>query len=233
MQKTRNPSEKPFAQKLYHKFLCLIILFIFCLLPYHAHTQELSLEVATGASMGWWYYTQGKLDDAFDKEKGNAYTESTLMLPLETNIRYTIKRFDAGLGMQYAFFVEDEMFSVGNQDANLNSFAISKNAVTFFKAHLLASYAVVRANKYTLSPQVKAGIFSINTIHPDKDKFGHKTFWEAGVRNEVAFSKWRLVFYPCFNTMTIQQHEPAHEKAHHKIYSLGIMFGVVWPLYKK
>jgi hypothetical protein len=32
------------------------------------HSQALSLEVATGASGGWWYFTQGDLDDAFNTD---------------------------------------------------------------------------------------------------------------------------------------------------------------------
>ena len=207
----------------------LVILLFF---PLYASSQTLSLEVLTGASGGWWYYTQGNLDAAFDTEKGNAYTESALILPVETNLRYTIKRFDVGAGMQYSIFAENEMFGLGNTDTDFNKLKISKNAVTFFKIHLLTSYALLQANNYTLSPQLKAGIFTINTTHPDRDNFGSKTFWEAGIRNEISFAKWRLLLSPYFNTMTIRPRQPLHEEARHKIYSLGIMFGAIWPLYK-
>jgi hypothetical protein len=98
---------------------------------------------------------------------------------------------------------------------------------------LLTSYALVHTGNYTLSPQLKAGIFRIQTTHPDKDNFGYKTFWEAGIRNEITFPQWHLIISPYFNTMTIQPREPVHEGEHHKIYSLGIMFGALWPLYKK
>jgi hypothetical protein len=98
---------------------------------------------------------------------------------------------------------------------------------------LLTSYALIHAGNYTLSPQLKAGIFTIHTTHPDKDDFGYKTFWEAGIRNKISFPKWHLIISPYFNTMTIQPRESVHEEEHHKIYSLGIMFGALWPLYKK
>ena len=209
----------------------MIFLLTFCTFFYSACAQELSFEIATGASGGWWYYSQGAVDNAFDTGKGNAYSESTLMVPLETNIRYTLHRFDVGLGINYTLFVEDDMYGVGNQDATLNTIKISEGAVTFLKVHLLSSFALLQRERYTLSPQIKTGLFNIHTTHPEKDNFGTKTFWETGFMNEISFTKWSLILYPHFNTMNIHTREPVHTGENHKIYSLGIMFGTRWLLY--
>lgn len=195
--------------------------------------QELSLEVAAGASGGWWYYTQGHVDDNFDTNKGNAYSESTLTLPIETNLIYSLQRFDIGAGLNASFFVEDEIFGLGNQNASLNKIRVSDGAVTFLRVHLLAAYAILQRKIFTLSPQIKAGLFNIDTSYPDKDNFGAKTFWEAGVMNKISFSKCSLLIYPYYNSMHIHMRNPIQAGEQHKIYSLGIMFGTRWSLYQK
>ena len=91
-------------------------------------------------------------------------------------------------------------------------------------------YEVVRKKNYTFSPNLKFGSFVIQSIHPDRENFGTKFYWEISLVNEISLSRIRLVIKPEFRSMMIKPKQRMNFNEQHEIKGFGISVGVRLPL---
>ena len=106
-------------------------------------------------------------------------------------------------------------------------YLIAENSVKFWQFSLLGEYDLYSGNRYTLSPQVKAGSFSIETIHPEKDNFDNKFFFELSALNRISLTgNLGLTFRPFYQVMMIQVKQETLPGEKHRIFSLGLALGL-------
>ncbi len=187
------------------------ITFLILLLPALAFGQmqnkRLVLEYSTGLATGWWVYNKGTSDSGRFNTFGIDRTNNSVFLPSEFNVLYRVKKIKFGAGLNYSFFFVSRMRGFEDSDNLFFRYEISDGSVRLKKFSLQTEFDVIRKGRYTLSPNVRFGIFKLNTLHPEKDNFGRQTFWEFGITNEVGFSRFGFVLRPKYNALTIQPKE--------------------------
>lgn len=111
--------------------------------------------------------------------------------------------------------------------AQRSKYRIADNHVQLLQYYLQMEYALFSVSKYTLSPQVRIGGFSIDTTHPQKENFDNKMLFELSAVNEISLSE-RLWFTirPFYQAMMIPVKEELLPGEQHRIFSLGLSFGI-------
>ncbi len=184
------------------------------------HSDKLHIGVSTGIAGGWWIYTLGT-------GAGIDRTDYKPKITFEGEILYRLKRFGLGAGLGYSLLLVNTMDAFEDTRAQRRKYFIADNHVQFLLYHLQMEYALFSGLKYVLSPQVRIGGFSINTIHPQKENFDNKMFIELSAVNEISLSQrlW-LTIRPYYQSMLMSVKEETLPGEQHRISSLGLSFGV-------
>lgn len=184
------------------------------------HSNKLYIGVSTGIASGGWIYTLGT-------GAGIDRTDNEAKITFEGEIIYKVKRWGLGAGLGYSLLLDNTMEAFEDTRARRHKYFIAVNQVQFLQYHLQMEYALFSGLKYVLSPQVRIGGFSINTIHPQKENFDNKMFIELSAVNEISLSQrlW-LTIRPYYQSMLMSVKEEILPGEQHRISSLGLSFGV-------
>jgi len=182
--------------------------------------EKLQIGVSTGIASGWWVYTLGT-------GTGIDRTDTQPKITFEGEVLFKFKRFGFGGGLGYSLLVANSMDAFEDTRVQRSKYRIADNYVQLLQYHLLMEYALFSGPKYTLSPQVRIGGFNIDTTHPQKENFDNKLFIELGAVNEISLSE-RLWFTirPFYQAMMISVKEELLLGEQHRIFSLGLSFGI-------
>ncbi|MDN5202646.1 hypothetical protein QQ008_14755 [Fulvivirgaceae bacterium BMA10] len=192
----------------------------------HAINKKIALEISIGAEAGWWVYNKGTSDGGVKNDLGWDRSHHSLKVPMGLNVLYRIHRFKLGLGGSFAFLTDDDMIASDDTRPIRSKYKISNGVVTFFTYHVASEYDLLQMSHYTFAPHVKFGFFEIGTLHPEKNNFGNRTFWEVGITNEFRKDKFVLIFRPAYTAMTIVPREEKNDGERHNVYSTGLTFGI-------
>jgi len=145
-----------------------------------------------------------------------------LFAPIQLNILYKINQIKIGAGITYSLMFKTEM----KNPSNSSLYPIAENAVTFKKIAIIFEYDIYKGAFYTISPQLKFGWFDINSVHPDKNNFKNKNFWEFGITNQFQFSSFSLIIRPVYNYANITSQLGDIKNREHNFYNVGITVGL-------
>lgn len=189
-----------------------------------AQSTKVYGELSSSAAMGWWIYTPGT-------GQGIDRTDYEPKLTFEGTILLKVNRVGLGVGIGYSILFDNFMEEFEDTRTQRRKYKIADNYVRFLTYHFLLEYALFEKTKYVLNPQLKSGIFDIETIHPQKENFNHKWFIEFGVLNEINLSaKLWLTLRPFYQAMMISVKEELLPGEKHRIFSLGISLGIRYQL---
>jgi len=182
--------------------------------------EKLQIGVSTGIASGWWVYTLGT-------GAGIDRTDTQPKITLEGEVLFKLKRFGLGAGLGYSLLMTNTMDAFEDTRAQRSKYRIADNHVQLLQYYLQMEYALFSGLKYKLSPQVRIGGFSIDTTHPQKENFDNKMLFELSAVNEISLSE-RLWFTirPFYQAMMIPVKEELLPGEQHRIFSLGLSFGI-------
>jgi len=184
----------------------------------------IELEFTSGIASGWWIYTLGT-------GAGIDRTDNVPKISFGTSVVYKPGRLGVGLGLGYSFLTDNTMEAFEDTRAQRRKYRIAENAVRFWEYYLVGEYDLFSNHKYRLTPQVRAGSFNINTTHPEKDNFGNRYLFELGVLNQIRLDKkLNFTVRPFYQVLKISIKQPSLSGEKHRIYSLGLSFGVRYRL---
>ena len=202
--------------------ICLVISSISVL----AQSSKVYGELSSSAAMGWWIYTPGT-------GQGIDRTDYEPKISFEAAVLVKINRIGIGVGIGYSTLFDNFMEEFEDTRSQRSKYRIADNNVRFLTYHLLLEYALFSKTNYILSPQLKSGVFDIETIHPQKANFNQKWFVEFGVLNEINLSpKLWFTLRPFYQAMMISVKEELLPGEKHRVFSLGISLGVRYQLSK-
>ena len=208
------------------KSTIFLILLIPSLTFCQTKSNRLVLEYSTGVATGWWVYNKGTTDPGLFNTLGIDRTNHAVFFPIDFNVLYKFKKIKLGAGVNYSLFFASRMRSFEDSDNLFSRYKISDGTVKFKKLSLQTEFDFIEKGTYTLSPNVRFGIFKLDTIHPEKANFGRQTFWEFGISNEIRFSRFGLVLRPKYNASTIQPEAANNKNEKHNLYNFGLDLGI-------
>lgn len=189
----------------------------------HPIDAQLYVGAAGGFETGWWAYKKG-----YDAGENSLGTDRTRHAPFGSAGVYAgllIGRTDIGLSGRYIVYAVGTMEASGNASGNPDSYLIAENNVTFVDYRVLFSYDVLKKPKWGVSPRLAFGGFSIYSLHPQRDRFGTRVGWSAGVNGSVAIGdRTSLDLTIDHTTYTIGVTNGA-DRARHWMYRSGIHIG--------
>lgn len=207
----------------------LLILFVVMAVSGLAQRESpgLDIEIASGATTGWWVYNRGSSDPAILNDQGYDRTHHCLFLPATVAVLYRHPKFRAGLTAEYLWMFEDKMFRNSDRVADPERIKISDGFVKIMKIGLQAEYVLFHRNKYILAPGVKGGVFEIKTLHPEQDNFGTKLYGELFVTNEFLMNdRLSFIVRPTYKGMSIAPKTQFFEHQRHSILHFGAEVGL-------
>lgn len=190
-----------------------------------AQPQRIALEVGPSAELGWWVYDKGR----DGQHLGYDHTSLAFTGGVETHILVRVSK-QWMIGAEYAFraLMDHDMTRSESPFGNQLEYDISSgSSVDISRLGLEAEYLVTERKRFALAPHLKAGLFSIRTIHPEAANFGRKTWWEAGINFRFALAEGiAFQINPQYNAMHIQPKLPRHTGEKHRLYGMGIGLGL-------
>ncbi|GJM28156.1 MAG: hypothetical protein DHS20C17_07910 [Cyclobacteriaceae bacterium] len=181
---------------------------------------NVELGLATGIASGWWIYTLGT-------GAGIDRTDNVPKISFEGVFVFKPHRFGIGAGLGYSFLTDNTMETFEDTRAQRQKYSIANKVVQFWTYYLLAEYDVYSDGRYSLSPQLKAGGFGIDTTHPQKANFKTQFLTELSALNKIDLSGGlSLTLRPFYQVMMISTKEDLLPGEKHRIFSLGLSFGV-------
>ena len=187
---------------------------------------EFSLEIISGAEIGWWIYNKGSTEAGVKNNLGWDKARVSPFIPIEINGIVIFKKWSIGAGFNYSMLLENEMDNHRDSRQFFAQYEIAERFVTLSSFQVLTEYRLFQSPKFSLNPGIKAGYFLINTTHPQKDNFGPKLFWEFGLTHEIIFSRIRFLIRPNYTTMIIFPKNRLNENEIHHLYSFGVNVGM-------
>ena len=108
-----------------------------------------------------------------------------------------------------------------------SKYLIAEDFVEFLTYSAFWEYTIHSGQKLLISPQLSAGGFTLETIHPEKDNFNTQWMLEFGVVNEIIWSsKWSLTIKPLYQVLGISVKQETYPGEKHRIYSFGLGAGI-------
>lgn len=201
-----------------------------CMLSPTVQAQKLkkkfAIEVSSGTDLGWWIYDTGIPQQSNTNDWGRDYTHHSLALGLGLDLLCRFDKFTLGAGVQTSWLFEDDMIGAQDSEFEFDRVDIAEQAVNFTFYSLQASYTLIESKKYSFSPAFRYGIFQIDTVHPERDNFGAKTFLEIGFDNAVRLSNIELIARPRYRVMKIKPETEKNPGEKHRIYNIGLQLGL-------
>ena len=154
---------------------------------------------------GWWIYTLG---DGFGIDR----TDNELKMAFEARAMYKPNRLGLGIGIGYSLLFDNAMEAFEDTRAARSKYLIADDFVEFLTYSAFLEYTIHSGQKLMISPQLSAGGFAIETIHPGKDNFNTQWLLEFGVVNEILWaSKWSLIIKPQYQVLgiSVKQETPS------------------------
>lgn len=207
------------------KRVCLLLTIF--LLPFYLIAQpkakKLLLEASLGTHLGWWLYQKGSVNSFLDQ--GQDYTHHAFIPSLDLGVLYNFKVAKVGIGVTFSALIEDEM-NTEIEGLIFGEYPIAEKSVQFRKYYAQGEYHLINGPKYRLAPHFRIGWFQIKSDHPEEDNFGRRIFYEIGLQNEFQLDRIILFFRPQYGFASILPKEENYPDEKHKIYQVGIQFGI-------
>ncbi len=216
----------------YHKLLRVAPVFLFILFVGVARGQcsecpdtsekGLLIGVSTGIGAGWWIFRRGA------SNTGPAWDRSdfSFSIPISVELLYRFSWGKMGLGYGRNWLLEDEMELFEDTFPVERVYKIADKAVTFKPVYIHLEPYLIKKSKFALSPSLKWGVFGIDTLHPDRDNFGRKHFWELGLNYEIHLSKLDVLFTPRYRTMVMHSKVERQPGERHFIFGIELAVGL-------
>ncbi|MBX2843217.1 MAG: hypothetical protein KTR26_15715 [Flammeovirgaceae bacterium] len=182
------------------------------------------LDISVSFGSGWWTYYKGIDENGIDLGWDRADTSP--IAGAEIGFLAKFGNIKPGIFFNVATYFQDEMDASNLTQINWIQYPIGDKFVNFMKFGGQLEIDILEREAFVLSPNIKLGIFLIDTIHPEKENFGSKYFFEIGIKAEKQFPKFNLYVLPRGSFMTIHPQNVKAKGEIHKIYGYGVNMGM-------
>lgn len=206
-------------------------IYLVLLIPFYAFPQKgFIIETSGGFGSGWWTYNKGVAQDG--EPLGWDHTSTRAFTNAGVDFIFKINTFSIGAGGEFSFFHTSSMLASDHSRRNYNKYPVAEKRVLFSKFCLIAEYAAWTGKNFSFSPQVKTGSFTVETIHPEKENFGFRMFFEAGAHNQFRlFRELYLIARPSVCVMTIRSNKNGRQGERHQVFNLNFDIGLRYAIF--
>lgn len=185
-------------------------------------SQKLAFSVSTAVQQGIWIYDKGTTDERVANNQGYDFSHYRANLSFSTGLVYNFGKLKLGVSYTYRNFFEDNIKKDGDKPFHKQRYKISKGTVKYNQYGILVEYGVIDKKNFSLSPSFEFGTFNIQTIHPEKENFGRKTYFNVGVASVLHRNRHDWVFLPLYTEMTILPKVKKAKNEKNRITSIGM-----------
>lgn len=188
----------------------------------------MAIQLETGIEIGWWTHNLGSDNPNIPNNRGWSRTGLALSETVQVSVLYTFKDLKIGGGLQYSIFQDDDLRGNEQRVGNRDRIEISAgDNVYFWKYGLVGEYDIFRSEKGTfLSPHVELGLFSEDSVHPDKARFGTKYYYVLGLNTAFRFKYFDGLLLIKFDNETILMKDDLYFNEINEIVGVGLNIGL-------
>ncbi len=178
------------------------------------------IEFYGGFDGGWWIYNVGSTDPNYYNTEGweRSYASPTFVLGM--NLAWQIKKLRIGAGFDRAWFIEDEMIGADHSDGNRDLYDISDGNIPYWSVYGLIGFRLAESKHFSMTPNLRLGYFTIESLHPDQGNFTNKWYFQAAVDMAWEQTKWALVFRPFYRSRHMKPID-GNQNESHTIFGFG------------
>jgi hypothetical protein len=214
--------------KTYLKLIFISSLFIIFKGNIHGqnNNQNIGIYAGSGLSAGWWLYQHGYSEAG---ETGWDRTHLSMLFPVGGRLEWQFPMWSVGVGFQYQLLNDDIMIAGEDRRQNRSRYFVGEKnkAIPITQYYAQFSWRLFQSEKIRVSPLIRAGTFSIRTLHPRENDFGFKGYLDWGISHQITLlPKLDLDITPTYTTMVIVQKNPINPQEQHRIYGLGVHIGL-------
>ncbi|MEM6263287.1 MAG: hypothetical protein AAGI38_12320 [Bacteroidota bacterium] len=201
----------------------------------YSQQWKVGLEATTGAEIGWWIYDKGSNLEGVSNNLGWDRTHLAMMGPYEVTLLVQRERIGVGLVGGIRYLADDEMIASEHTSQIRNKYPITENEESLWMNHtgIQFSYGLIHSPRFTLAPEIRLGFFDLETIHPGKDRFGVKSFWQLSVVHSIKLTPAvEAIVRPTYFQYHISVPDPVNFNERHDIYGIGVNAGIRFWLFQ-
>ncbi|RMG17812.1 MAG: hypothetical protein D6730_23590 [Bacteroidetes bacterium] len=196
--------------------------------PLTAQRAEWSVEVASGAQLGWWIYELGFSDASRSWHLGYDKTHLSFAFPLQLGLYAHLPKWRLGLAYSYTWLDDDEMLRPPDTWLKRQRYAIAREGKDVGMGQLgaVVSWRLLEVKSFHFLPYMRVGGLFLRSLHPERAGFGPAWFAEMGAELALPMGKRAQFFLrPLYQLAGFAQQGNQHFGARHRIYIWGLRSG--------
>lgn len=200
-------------------------------IPIAGFTQ-IGIRAGSGIGVGWMIYHNGLSTDGTNQSLGYDRTYVSLLAPIEAEIIWKSGRLQIGAGAMRTVMYDDLMIGSTDRRGDKNRYKVApigKNLL-YEGAWISGSWTLNPTNNILISPGIRIGTYSSNTIHPAWNLLGPA--WLFTPKVDVSwelFDKFSLWVSPQYIHLWRNEGEDSRVNENLHLYSIDIRAGfLIW-----
>ena len=203
----------------------IFTLIFFVALGMPAGLSQLSIELSSGADLGWWVYDKGLRADGTDA--GYDRTHLALSIPAEASLMYQFGKWSVGVGYSQRWL--DDNLLIGSEDrrGDRTRYFITENFEDILTRHLSLSgrYHWLQKKRFQMYARVQLGSFRSNVSIRDGAELTRHFWYELSLDQQFQLiGPVQLTIRPRFTRMLINTADP-HQS--HQLITIGLAAGLI------
>ena len=214
--------EKLFVSQLFRKILTLPLLaFIFYFSCFTSQAQPI-IDIYGIGGAGWWIAHNGQPGQE-DKSLVEFQAGAGIRLGYATGTSW-----EFGLVTEWDRILGYYLRAAGDRVGFRDRIRIAENeAFSIMRYGLYAQAWPAKGRSFRMGPQLAFGVFTENSIHPDKHNFSNRYWWAASVPMEWSLGEaLKLQLAPTYYLHSIRESLPAGGPERHTIDKVGGLLGL-------
>lgn len=211
----------------------------FCLLTcllslgWQSTQAQLSIEISSGAELGWWVQNKGFNDTLPNFHQGYDRSHLSFMLPAELSLSYQYGDWRFGLGGAYRYFDDNVLVGTDNARGNYSRYRLqSENqGVRFWSWQAEIQYLLIQKPKFSFSPFLAFGSFMTNATIPEALLSTIPWHYRFGLElSHILGPHFQWYAKPRYARFHIGYEDAAYRDFQQNVYSIGILTGIRYRL---
>jgi hypothetical protein len=182
--------------------------------------SQINFSLGSGAAVGWW--VQQNINSQNGEEVADR-SHFSLGIPFTSSVSYRTKKVNIGLTGSILFVNDDRIVHSEDKWFTDRTTPISNGWFSVSSLGIKANYYSYSSPKFSVAPEIQAGIFQTQTTHPNQSNFKNRYYFSLGVEVEWKKNNQGLFFTPRYREYRMTDETPGY--ADSNIYFIGIDFG--------